>query len=98
APIPNVVAPVSNAVAPIPNLGTPVRNIVPSVPGLTPATNAVPVSVPSAGASGPDVIAAVQNSLTSTDPDFISHTTNFGLFTNTSVADPDDHFVATVIS
>jgi hypothetical protein len=112
ASVPNVVAAVPNAVAPILNLGTPVTNVVPSVPNLvTPVTNVVPsvpslltlvtnavgVSVPSAGASGPNAIAAVQNTLTSTDPDFISHTTNFGLFTNTSAADPDDHeFVATV--
>jgi hypothetical protein len=114
AAVPNVVASVPNADPPIPNLLSPVTNVVPLVPSpltpvtnaiasvpslLTPVTNAVAAFVPSAGASGPNAIAAVQNTLTSTDPDFISHTTNFGLFTNTAAADPDDHeFVATVFS
>jgi PPE-repeat protein len=32
------------------------------------------------------------------DPNLMFQTTNFGLFTNTSVADPDEHYVATVFS
>jgi PPE-repeat protein len=32
------------------------------------------------------------------DPDLMSQTTNFGLFSTKSFADPDDNFVATVIS
>jgi hypothetical protein len=32
------------------------------------------------------------------DPDLMFQTTNFGLFTNTSVADPDAHYDATVFS
>jgi hypothetical protein len=33
-----------------------------------------------------------------TDSNLMFQTTNFGLFTNTSVADPDEHYVATVLS
>jgi PPE-repeat protein len=32
------------------------------------------------------------------DPNLMFQTTNYGLFTNTSVADPDEHYVATVFS
>jgi hypothetical protein len=113
AAVPNVVGAVPNADPPIPNRGTPVTNVVASVPNLlgpftttvasvprlaAPVTNAVAVSRPVT--SGSNVIAALQNTLTSSDPDFISHTTSFfGLITNTSAADPDDNeFVATVFS
>jgi len=100
APAPNGVTSVPDAAPPIPNLATPVTNVgsVPSL--LTPVTKAVAVSVPSPVAPGSDVIAALQADLTSTsDPDFISNTMNFGLFTITAAADPDDNeYVALVFS
>jgi hypothetical protein len=101
APVPNVVGSVPDAVRPIRNLVTPVTNVVASVPSLAaPVTNAGVVSVSSPVASGSNVIATLQDDLTSTsDTDFISNTHNFGLFTVTDAADPDDHqFVAIVIS
>jgi hypothetical protein len=55
--------------------------------GLIPLTTSAP-----ARADGDDVSPGA-------DTDFLSNTMNFGLFTDTAAADPDDHeFVANVIS
>jgi hypothetical protein len=97
AAAPNLIASVPNTVAPLTNVVASFPNPVPPIPKpVTPFT----VPVPKPVASGSNVIAALKDTFTSTaDPDFISNTTNFGLFTNTSAADPDDHeFVATVFS
>jgi hypothetical protein len=95
----NLVTPVTNAIASVPSLLTRVTTPVALVPNVVAPVTSVVASVPSAGASGLDAIAAVQNTMTSADPDFISNTMNFfGLFANTAAADPDDHFNADVTS
>jgi hypothetical protein len=97
AAAPNLIASVPNTVAPLTNVVASFPNAVPPIPKpVTPFT----VPVPKPVTSGSTVIGALKDNLTSTaDPDFITHTTNFGLFTNTSAADPDDNqFVATVFS
>jgi hypothetical protein len=71
--------------------------------GFVPVVPKVVDPIPNLGAPVTKVVTSgllppVQHP-SATDPDFVTQTTNFGLFTITAAADPDDNeYVATVIS
>jgi hypothetical protein len=73
--------------------------------GIVPTIPKVADPIPNLGAPVTKVVTLLPSLLppvthpSATDPDFVTQTTNFGLFTITAAADPDDNeYVATVIS